>query len=520
MSSDNKFVRSLIENAKQGNNAAIEQLFQMNLGKIYAFALRLTANKSLAESMTKETFIEAWKKMNLVRSDASFLKWLSAITVYKTIDSLRSNKSKTKINHNELRELESKDELDKYILDLPDQERIIFVLNKIEGYTIEEISDMMGIKKDQVKVHLDIAISKLVSSEPLLANETVMAEKISKVIPELQPSLEVRNGIFSYIMDVKIREQKEQEKIADALADKEKKAKGEEEILHEKESSPDEEIVKPKRQFNFNPELFKKIAYSIVGLGIVIALYIFINSGGGWEVIQISGQPKLNDKVMSKSDGFKPESKIETEASSTVTVTMPKMGRLLIDNNSVVSRTKISEEIKLDKGQIKKFEGDASEVLIVTTPLAKFTELYKGSAFRLGVDDAGTCKLIVESGWVIVNIKEFDSYVPKNFDCLISRGRYAIPYPADSSPDLITLLQNFSGLNDPSVGTILSKMTKKESLSLWHIIQLISTENRSIAFDRLNELIPAPSSVTKEGILALHKSMLLDWRQEIELKMD
>ncbi|MEO8231706.1 MAG: sigma factor, partial [Ignavibacteriota bacterium] len=106
MSSDNKFVRSLIENAKQGNNAAIEQLFQMNLGKIYAFALRLTANKSLAESITKETFIEAWKKMNLVRSDASFLKWLSAITVYKTIDSLRSNKSKSKINHNELRELE------------------------------------------------------------------------------------------------------------------------------------------------------------------------------------------------------------------------------------------------------------------------------------------------------------------------------------------------------------------------------------------------------------------------------
>ena len=95
MSSDNKFVRSLIENAKQGNNAAVEQLFQMNLGKIYAFALRLTANKSLAETITKETFIEAWKKMNLVRSDASFLKWLSAITVYQTIDSLRTRKNKT-----------------------------------------------------------------------------------------------------------------------------------------------------------------------------------------------------------------------------------------------------------------------------------------------------------------------------------------------------------------------------------------------------------------------------------------
>lgn len=119
-----------------------------------------------------------------------------------------------------------------------------------------------------------------------------------------------------------------------------------------------------------------------------------------------------------------------------------------------------------------------------------------------------------------MNIKEFDSYVPKNFGCLISRGKYAIPYPSESSPQLISLLENFSGINDPSVGTILSLMTKQESLSLWHIIQLVSTENRSIAFDRLNELIPTPSGVTKEGILALNKTMLLDWRQEIELKMD
>jgi RNA polymerase sigma-70 factor (ECF subfamily) len=520
LSSDNKFVRSLIENAKQGNNAAIEQLFQMNLAKIYAFAIRLTANKALAESITKETFIEAWKKINLVRSDASFLKWLSAITVYKTIDSLRSNKSKTKINHNELRELESKDELDRYILDLPDQERMIFVLNKIEGYSIEEISDMMGIKKDQVLVHSNIALTKLASSEPSLANESVLAEKISKVIPELQPSDDVRNGIFKYIMDVKIREQNEQEKIAEALAEKEKQDKSGEEIIPEQNRIQEEEISKPKKQFKFNPELFKKIGYTILVLGAVIAVYIFITSGGGWEVIQLSGQPKLGNKIMSKSDGFKPESTVETDAASSVTVTIPEMGRLLIDNSSIVSRTKNKNEIKLDKGQIKKFEGDASDVLIVTTPLAKFTELYKGSAFRLGVDDAGTCKLTVESGWVIVNIKEFDSYVPKNFDCLISRGKYAIPYPSDSSPDLINLLQNFSGINDPSVGTIMSKMTKKESLSLWHIIQLISTENRSIAFDRLNELIPAPPGVTKEGILALHKSMLLDWRQEIELKMD
>jgi hypothetical protein len=82
------------------------------------------------------------------------------------------------------------------------------------------------------------------------------------------------------------------------------------------------------------------------------------------------------------------------------------------------------------------------------------------------------------------------------------------------------LLENFTGINDPSIGTILSLITKNESLSLWHILQLVSSENRFIVFDRLNDFISAPSDVTKEGIQALNKDMILQWRREIELKMD
>ncbi|HEX7358438.1 MAG TPA: sigma-70 family RNA polymerase sigma factor [Ignavibacteriaceae bacterium] len=522
MSLDNKFVRSLIENAKQGNNAAIEQLFQMNLGKIYAFALRLTANKSMAETITKQTFIEAWKKINLVRTDSSFLKWLSAITVYQTIESLRSKKQKTKIDHHELKELESKDELDKHILELPDQERMIFVLNKIEGYTIEEISDLMGIKKDQVKTHLDIAIKKLVESEPSLSNETVMLQSISKVVAELQPANEVRDGIFSYIMDEKIREQKEQEYIAAALAETEKQEKSEEEIFPEpKEEVVQKDLIKSKKNFRINAELIKKAGFAVLGIIIIIVLYNFLtSSGSGWETIQFTGKPVLDKTEMKNGDMFEAESTIETDSNSSVTISIPDMGRLLIENSTIVSRTKNNNEISLERGQIRKFEGNAADVFTVLTPLAKFTELYKGGAFRLNVEASATCKLNVESGWVIVNIKEFDSYVPKNFGCLITRGKYAIPYPSDSSPELISLLENFSGVNDVSIGTILSLITKKESLSLWHLMQLVSSENRFIVFDKLNELVPAPSTVTKEGIQALNKTMLLDWRQEIELKMD
>ena len=327
------------------------------------------------------------------------------------------------------------------------------------------------------------------------------------------------------MMNVKMREQREQERIAEALAEKEKQVEEKEEIPVEKDKPIKKEEIKPpnkiKLKMKLNFDILKKVAYTILGLVIIVAAYIFITSlSSGWKIISLSGQPKIDNSIISKGDSFASERKIETDGSSSVTLMTDEFGRLFIDNSSVVSRTKNSNEIKLDKGQIKKFEGKVSDVLSIITPLAKFTELYKGSAFRLHVDSDGGCKLVVESGWVIISIKEFDSYVPKNFDCLITKGKYAIPYSSNSSPELISMLENFTGANDPSVGTILSQITKKESLSLWHILQLVRTENRIMAFDRLNELIPAPPGVTKEGILTLNKTMLLDWRQEIELKMD
>lgn len=520
MSSDNKFVRSLIESAKLGNNAAIEQLFQMNLAKIYAFALRLTANKSLTETITKDTFIEAWKKINLVRSDASLLKWLNSITVYKTIDSFRNKKSKNKVDHQELKELESNCELDKYIITLPDQERMIFVLNKVEGYSLDEISDMMGIKKDQVKTHLDIAIDKLTENIPSIKDESVLIEKLSQLQPEIQPSAEVRDGIFSYIMDEKIREQKEQEKIAAALAEKEKKENPQEEPEEIKIFAPEPVVVKPKREFKINYGLIRKILYSIIVVLLIIVVYMFITApSGGWEVVSLTGQPKLNNKVISKSDDWNDGGVIQTDENSSITFAIPKTGRLFIDASTYISRTN-GDQTKLEKGHIKKFEGDAADVQTVITPLAKFTELYKGSSFKLSVADDDMSRLLVESGWVVVNVKDFDSYVPKNFACLVMKGKYSIPYPLDTTPQIISLLENFSGAADPTVGTLLALATKKESLSIWHLLQLVSNEDRFLVFDKLNELVPAPNGVTKAGIQGLNKDMLMKWRQEIELRVD
>jgi RNA polymerase sigma-70 factor (ECF subfamily) len=516
---DNKFVRSLIQNAKQGNNAAVEQLFQMNLGKIYAFALRLTANKSLAESITKDTFIEAWKKISLVRPDASFLKWLNAITVYKTLDSLRSQKQSSSKNKSEAHDSRMKDELDDYILALPEQERMIFVLNQLEGYSVEEISDLMGIKKDQVITHLNIANSKVGDNDPDLKSPEILKQKISKLIPEIEPPNQIRDGIFSYIMEEKLKEQREIEKIA-AQVEKEEKELNSKEIEVTKEEIKKEEIVRPKKKIKINTQLIKKIAYVVVAAAVIFAAYKFLTSGSGWEIIQFSGQPMMDNKKIAQGDQFKPNSTITTDNQSSVTFSIPEVGKVMIDSSSIVKRAEKGSELIIEEGQMKKYEGNANDFLIVQTPLAKVKEFYQGSAFKLKIMNRDATLITVESGWLTVGVNDFTSYIPKNYDCLISKGRYVLPYYQDTKVELKSLVEGFTGVNDPSIGTILSLVTKKDAILLWHLLQLVSNENRFVVFDKLNELVPAPNSVTKEGIQALNKDMLMKWRQEIELRMD
>ncbi|MCX8106440.1 MAG: hypothetical protein N3D80_11280, partial [Ignavibacterium album] len=146
---DNKFVRSLVQNAQRGNFTALDQLFRMNIGKVYAVVLRMTANKSFASRITVDTFIEAWKKLKLIREDSPFTGWLIAIAVYKTLDVFRNNKEEF-AKKPDLSEIESKDSFENDILRLPHLERLIFVLNKVEKYSVDEVADMIMMKKEDV----------------------------------------------------------------------------------------------------------------------------------------------------------------------------------------------------------------------------------------------------------------------------------------------------------------------------------------------------------------------------------
>lgn len=161
---------NLIAAVKQGDRNAFHQLYERHSGKVYALCYRLTGHKEMAEDATQEVFIQAWNKIQHFREESQFSTWLHTITANTTITYMRKHKSwlnrfiNLANNHNDDFHTDTTNsllELDQYIVRLPDQSRLVFVLHAIEGYRHEEIADKLNIAVGTSKSHLHRAKSLL-----------------------------------------------------------------------------------------------------------------------------------------------------------------------------------------------------------------------------------------------------------------------------------------------------------------------------------------------------------------------
>jgi len=206
MDHEYKTAKSLVTQAKLGDKDAIEKLFTMYSGSIYSLALKITAYKSLAKIITLLTFIEARDKINSMRADSSFHEWLRAIAVYIAMESIRSHKYDDQIDAKKISEYDYEYELDQSIMILPDNERIIFILSRIEGYSIEEIADLLSVKNEYVEQLYNAALEKLIKRNASLESRIVMEQSLTRVVSSIQPSKEFVEQIIFIINNETIKD--------------------------------------------------------------------------------------------------------------------------------------------------------------------------------------------------------------------------------------------------------------------------------------------------------------------------
>ena len=168
------------------NKRAFDQLVREYQSPIRRFFLSQTGgNSQLSDDLAQETFIKAYTSISQFRGTSSFLTWLTRIAYNVHYDYKRKMKNQeseelrvkseefaaalvscasgSPVGNSSLFTLHSslKIDLHQALATLRDEERTCITLQLIEGYAINEISDITHLPQNTVKSHLKRGKEKL-----------------------------------------------------------------------------------------------------------------------------------------------------------------------------------------------------------------------------------------------------------------------------------------------------------------------------------------------------------------------
>lgn len=145
-----------------------EQIFPIR-DKLYRFALRITGSVHEAEDVVQEVLEKVWKtpaeQSDIVQN---WEAWCMTLTRNRSLDKARSQSLRRVASLDGLAErpngtssqahaLENRDLADqvkRMMQELPEKQRLVMHLRDIEELSYEEISEVLNISLDQVKVNL------------------------------------------------------------------------------------------------------------------------------------------------------------------------------------------------------------------------------------------------------------------------------------------------------------------------------------------------------------------------------
>jgi RNA polymerase sigma-70 factor, ECF subfamily len=149
--------------ARRGDAAAIRELYDRYAPRVFAVVRRIAGDDALAEDWAQEAWVRALRALPSFRGDARFSTWLHRIAVNSALHGRRGHERKAgrevelpgilplavRQPRTELR-LDLQRALDR----LPAGMRQVLVLHDVEGYTHEDIGELLGVTPGTSKSQL------------------------------------------------------------------------------------------------------------------------------------------------------------------------------------------------------------------------------------------------------------------------------------------------------------------------------------------------------------------------------
>ncbi|MFP4605586.1 MAG: RNA polymerase sigma factor [Bacteroidales bacterium] len=179
-----------IERILNGDQSSYALLVERYKNMVFTIAIRMLKNHELAEEVSQDAFLKAYKSLKQFKKKSKFSTWLYRIVYNQCISELRKQKqntmsiddessSKSVLNIEDTLSktegLENEDRkyyIEKALSYLPEDDRMIITLFYQNEMTTEEIANIVNLSVSNVKVKLYRSRNKLYETlNSLLQNE-------------------------------------------------------------------------------------------------------------------------------------------------------------------------------------------------------------------------------------------------------------------------------------------------------------------------------------------------------------
>jgi RNA polymerase sigma-70 factor (ECF subfamily) len=173
----------LVDRARQRDEVALREIMQVNNRRLYRLARGILRSDSEAEDVVQETYIRAFTHLDGFRGESGLSTWLSRIAINEALGRARSAKPHVELGtvgeqaleaqiikfpvsppgdpERTMAQREIQRVVERAIDELPEAFRMVFVARVMEGMSIEETADLLGIKPETIKTRLHRARAML-----------------------------------------------------------------------------------------------------------------------------------------------------------------------------------------------------------------------------------------------------------------------------------------------------------------------------------------------------------------------
>lgn len=206
----------LIQRTLSGDDAAFGILLRRYQKSVHALAWRKLGDFHIAEDITQDTFLQAYKKLSTLKNHSQFAGWLYVIADRLCIDWSRKRRLITQslgdtpveeierssyIHHvSEARETERTEHrrelVKKLLAKLPESERTVVTLYYLGEMTAKEIGKFLGVSVGTIKSRLRRGRKRLQEDEELMIQEVFggvripasLGENVMRQVADMKPT--------------------------------------------------------------------------------------------------------------------------------------------------------------------------------------------------------------------------------------------------------------------------------------------------------------------------------------------